>query len=189
MMMNKITDILSRFIRNNKYMLFIAVLFLLAGTTDVFADGAASATSCDDEPEEKRYLCYCAFDVIKKKYAESGCWSCGVIGTLMKSMTDVATTLFAATKELSGYILALGSAIWFALYFLKSVSAFATQDPAKIIDGMLSFGFKVALVSALIFTGGIDGIIEYIINPLLSIGFDIGEAFSNQSGLRNLKWL
>jgi hypothetical protein len=64
------------------------------------------------------------------------------------------------------------------MYFLKSVSSFATQDPAKILDGLFSFMFKWAFAFTIV-NMGIDSLVEEIVNPLLSIGMDIGTEFLN----------
>ena len=119
---------------------------------------------------------------IQKKYDEGGCWSCDIIFTLMKSMTEVAGFIFDASSELAKLILGGGACIWIAAYFLKALGSFATQDPAKVIDGLLTFCFKVLLMYVLI-DSGIDSIVNYIVNPLLSIGFDIGETFAGATGI------
>lgn len=132
----------------------------------------AETAFCGDD-----YLTYCSSETIDEEYEKAGCWSCEIIENLMISLTTIAGTLYGTTVEAAKLILTLGSAIWIALYFLKSLGSFATQDPAKIIDGLLTFCFKVALVYALV-TAGIDVLVQYIVNPLLSIGFDIGETFA-----------
>lgn len=145
------------------------------------AKHAWAETDCSELSDDEKYLCYCKSDVIDKKYVEAGCWSCDVIFTLMMSMTYVAGTIYDGTIALSKIILGGGACIWIALYFLKTLGSFTTQDPAKVIDGLLTFCFKVALIYAVI-DSGIDSIVHYIVNPLLSIGFDIGSTFSKATG-------
>lgn len=126
--------------------------------------------------DRDEYLQYCKAETFDKKYEEAGCWSCDVIFSLMQSLTGTAGHLFFTMLELSQVILTLGAAIWLAVYFLKSLSSMAAQDPAKVIDGVLTFMFKWALVFALI-NLGINEVIDRIVNPILSIGFDIGTEF------------
>lgn len=141
----------------------------------------AATTDCSDLSDEEKYLCYCKSDTIDKKYVEAGCWSCDVIYTLMMSMTKVANAVFDKTIALSKIILGGGACIWIALYFLKTLGSFTTQDPSKVIDGLLTFCFKVAFIYALL-DSGIASIVGYVVNPLLSIGLDIGTVFSKATG-------
>ena len=172
----------------NKFICFVQRHKLLVMTTCclavlLYADFAFSATEdCSKKSDSEKYLCYCKSSVIDKKYTEAGCWSCDVVFTLMMSMSDVAGTLFDATFSLSKIILGGGACIWIAVYFLKTLGSFTTQDPAKVIDGLLLFCFKVALMYALI-NSGIEAIVHYIVNPLLGFGFDIGGAFAYATGL------
>ncbi len=149
--------------------------FVIRGGAFCYVLLLAKTAFCDD------YLTYCSSDVINEEYENAGCWSCKIIVTLMTSLTTVAGTLYGTTVEAAKLILTLGTAIWIALYFFKSLGSFATQDPAKIIDGLLTFCFKVALVYALV-TAGVDILVQYIVNPLLSIGFDIGGTFAGAVG-------
>ena len=134
-----------------------------------------TAWAIDDEFKE-----YCLGEVFDAKYSEASCWSCDVVKILMSSMMKVTQSLYKEIKELCTLILQLGAAIWLALYFMKSLSSFAAQDPAKVLDGTLSFMFKWAIIYTLV-AAGLDAIMEYIVNPLLSIGFDIGSAFASHS--------
>lgn len=143
-----------------------------------FAILASNAYAAPDA----EYLEYCSAEKFNKKYDDGGCWSCGVIFMLMDAMTKISGTIFAATMELCLLILNWGVAIWLAVYFLKSVSAFATQDAAKVIDGVLTFMFKWALVYTLV-AAGISEIVENIVNPLLGIGFDVGKTFMDNAGI------
>lgn len=158
---------LINFFRNNFFkisacMLAMAIILL---SFNAFADPDAD------------YLEYCQSDKFDEKYEAGGCWACDVIAVIMKAMLSTITQLFVGMIELCKLVLVLGAAIWLAVYFLKSLSAFAAQDPAKIIDGALTFMFKWALVYTLIFWG-IGEIINNIVSPLLSIGIDIGTIFS-----------
>ena len=94
----------------------------------------------------------------------------------MQTLTSTATTLSEYTIDLGKIILLYGSAIWLALYFLKSLSSAAAQDPSRVIDGVITFMFKFAIAYTFI-SIGIGEIIEYIVNPILKIGIDIGMSF------------
>ena len=123
------------------------------------------------------YVKHCGKEAIEKEYEEGGCWSCYVILKLMASMMVAVNSLSGPILELSKIIVVLGAAVWYGVYFLKSVGSLATQDPVKIIDGALVFGFKIALVYTLL-SAGIDTIVTRIVNPLLSIGLEIGSTFA-----------
>ena len=187
--MSRVFDIFSYFAKRHKYFLplaFFCCIMFCAGA--VWAATGASATDECETPglfssyNKETYLCYCKSSVIDKKYAEAGCWSCTIVETLMISLSDIASKLFGTVVDISKTILVLGAAIWIALYFLKALGSFATQDPAKIIDGLLTFCFKVALVYAVI-DSGLGFIIQYIVSPLLSIGYDVGTTFANATGI------
>lgn len=134
---------------------------------------------------DSEFLEYCVGDVFLNKYKEAECWSCDIIKILIRAMMEVTEKLYKEIKELCVIILQLGGAIWLALYFMKSLGSFATQDPAKVIDGALTFMFKWALIYAII-AGGMDVIMEYIVNPLLSIGFEVGMEFAGGSGIEGI---
>lgn len=160
------------FFRNNCFK--ISAIILVVVITLISQSAFASPDS--------DYLEYCQSSVFDEKYEKGGCWACDVVGVIMKAMLSTITQLFEGIVELCKLILSLGAAIWLAIYFLKSLGSFAAQDPAKIIDGALTFMFKWALVYTLIFWG-IGEIINYIVSPLLSIGIDIGTVFSNGAGI------
>ena len=131
------------------------------------------------EYDPEAYLEACNIDEYNKKYSEEGsCWSCDIIHVLMKSMTSAAKSLGALVASLGMQILLVGAAVWLAIYFLKSLASPAQQDPAKILDGAFTFMFKVALVYILI-SGGVEGLAGQVVNPLLSIGMDIGTTFNH----------
>lgn len=134
---------------------------------------------------DSEFADYCLGEVFLENYNNAECWSCDIIKILIKAMMDVTESLYKEILKLCTLILQLGGAIWLALYFMKSLGSFATQDPAKVIDGALTFMFKWALIYAIIF-GGMDVIMGYIVNPLLSIGFDVGMEFAKGSGIMGL---
>lgn len=134
---------------------------------------------------DEEFLEYCVGSIFDEKYTNADCWSCDIIKILIRSMMDLTETIFKEIRELSVLILQLGGAIWLALYFMKSLSSLAAQDPAKVVDGALTFMFKWALIYAILFAG-LDVIMEYIVNPLLSIGFDVGMELAGASSISGL---
>ncbi len=134
---------------------------------------------------DEEFLKYCVGSVFDEKYTNADCWSCDIIKILLRAMMNLTNTIFKEIRELSVLILQLGGAIWLALYFMKSLSSLAAQDPAKVIDGALLFMFKWALIYAIIFAG-LDVIMDYIVNPLLSIGLDVGMELAGASTISGL---
>lgn len=165
----------SKALRENPLFSLALLFVLLCLTGTAYAD-VIESYSYD------RYLEFCSKEVFDKKYSDGGCWSCAVINTVMRSMVSVIGAITTPMIELSKLILSLGGAIWLAIYFMKSLSSFAMQDPAKVIDGVVVFMFKWALVYTLI-AAGIGEIVAQIVNPLLSIGMDIGQTFASQAGI------
>lgn len=138
---------------------------------------------CEAGYDHDEYLEYCNSTTFDGKYekGEEGCWSCAVVHWLMDAMVTAIIALSGPIMELSKLILNFGAAIWLAMFFLKSLGSFTVQDPAKIIDAVLTFMFKWALVFMLIHLG-INEIVGQIVNPLLSIGMDIGTEFIGATG-------
>lgn len=172
MTMSKFSQIFFRFfdIRSVVFrgMFFVLCLLVLL-SKDAFA--------VDEE-----FLTYCVGDVFDKKYEDADCWSCDIIKILVKSMMDLTEKLFTPIRDLSILILQFGGAIWLALYLMKALGSLTAQDPSKVMDGILMFMFKWALIYAIIFAG-MDTIMEYIVNPLLSIGLDVGMTLAGASSL------
>ncbi|MBR2273992.1 MAG: hypothetical protein IJ864_04095 [Alphaproteobacteria bacterium] len=129
------------------------------------------------------YLSYCGQQHFVEKYAmvNSGCWSCSIINSLMRSLTGAANALSPHVIELAKIITLYGAAVWLAFYFLKSVSSAAAQDPAKNLDGALVFMFKIAFVYFMI-VHGIGFLVQWIVNPLLGIGIDISRGLNTMQG-------
>lgn len=169
--MNKFNQIYSG-LSDTRNMIFRGMVFILL----LMVLFSKNAIAVDNE-----FLKYCSAEVFDKKYQSADCWSCDIIKILINSMMKVTRILFKEIQSLSILILQLGGAIWLAVYLLKSLSSLAAQDPAKVMDGMLMFMFKWGFIYTIIFAG-LDTIMEYIVNPLLSIGFDVGMSIANVAG-------
>ena len=135
------------------------------------------------EYNHNEYLQYCSPAKYKAMYeaAASDCWSCNIIDAMFDGFKGVIVILTEKLAPLCRIILTLGGAIWLAMYLLKSLGSFAVQNPGKVLDGLTVFLFKIAFVYVVVMAG-IDDIVDMVINPLLSIGMDIGKQFSGWAG-------
>ena len=163
--------ILNKLLRNSFRCGVIAGVVSIFLTTNTLADGI--------EPD---YEEACVKGIIDAQHDDAGCWTCDVVFALMQGLTSAAETLYGLIQAISLNILLYGGAIWIACYFLKALGSFATQDPAKIMDGLLGFMFKWALAYATV-SFGIGVVTYYIIDPLLDIGYSIGSVFSANAGI------
>lgn len=167
---NKITA----YMRNN-HILIALVVYVLIALCPVRSHAALIEFGDSYDPNE--YQQYCNVQKFNKKYegADASCWSCSIIKEMTDKMLTAANVLATKSIELGHYILLIGTAIWLALYFLKSLGSLTEQDPARVLDGAFTFMFKFALVYILLHDGGFLAIIDYIVNPILTIGSDIGK--------------
>ena len=160
----------------------LALCFLVIVPNSCFSDGINNIHIGGSYSTEL-YQSFCGHDAISSKYSGDNCWSCKIISSLMTALTDTAKWLKQPLLDLSKTILLVGTAIWIAMYFSKSLSSMAAQDPSKVLDGDFTFMFKVAFIWALIGIGdGISNVIAYIVNPLLQIGMDIGTSLNEKGG-------
>lgn len=171
------TRILKLFLRNYRRTIafccsVFATLFVVlpahAGILPDFLDGSYS---------DSTYHEVCNIKAINAKYDASACWSCDIIRMMTEGMSAVIVDIVGSTITLGEIILLWGSAVWLAVYFLKSVSAFAAQDPSKVLDGAITFMFKAGFIYVLIHNFGFEELVDKIVNPLLKIGMDIGLGF------------
>lgn len=182
MMTSRIKIFVSRLSKRQIISLFILVLCGIALIPDV-SFAALIETTIGEDYSPELYQSYCGHDAIAAKYSGDNCWSCNIIAALVTALTSTAQNLKDPILELSKTVLLIGAAIWIAMYFFKSISSLASQDPSKILDGAFTFMFKVAFIWALIGVGdGIANVIAYIINPLLQIGMEIGTSLSSKGG-------
>ena len=87
----------------------------------------------------------------------------------MDTMINIVQNISKAAIELANLILIYGSAIWIGVFFLKSLSSATAQDPTQVLTALFTFMFKVALVYVLVVEGGFVDLVNWIVNPLLSI--------------------
>ena len=131
---------------------------------------------------DEEYTEHCLKDNIEESSSSAGCWSCGIIFSLMVNLSSAAETLYKSICAISADILIYGGAIWVAVYLLKALGSFAAQTPGKVLDGLVTFMFKWALAYAAV-VSGIDAVAELIVSPLLDIGFTIGKQFAKDAAM------
>lgn len=156
------------------------------GSTILFAFVPSAQCALVDigaEYDEAEYLKYCNAEDFTNKYEapENSCWSCDIIDLMFESMKKIIVTVSKKIIPLCQLVLSLGFAIWLAMYLLKALGSFATQDANKVLDGIMVCLFKIVLVYITIALG-INGMVDAIVAPLLSIGMDIGNAFTDKAG-------
>ena len=163
-LLHKLYSILLR----NKWLTFASMYLLFFFIADIcFAD---------------EYTEYCSYNKINEKYRTAGCWSCDVVGILMAGGVGAVNTMYPAMRDFSSALLKYGGAIWIVCFMLKTLGSFAAQDAGKVLDGLFLFMFKWMLAFTVVF-GGLSIIIEWVVLPLLSIGFDIGTELSRLASI------
>ena len=122
------------------------------------------------------YLQYCSAEKYAEKYSRQSCWSCEIIDAMFDGMKTAVVKIYKKIQPLCLLILPLGFAIWLAMYLLKALGSFATQEAGKLLDGIMISIFKVSLVYVII-SLGVNELVQDIVTPFLSIGMDIGNGF------------
>lgn len=131
---------------------------------------------------DEEYRKHCLEKQIKESTDDAGCWSCGIVFSLMQGLTSAAETLYNSITSISEQILIYCGAIWIAVYLLKALGSFAAQTPGKVLDGLFVFMFKWALAYVAV-TSGISTVSDFIVTPLLDIGYTIGQSFAEKSSI------
>lgn len=103
------------------------------------------------------------------------CYSCIVIETLVSAFTTAGAKAYGASRQLANAVLVIATALWLAMYILKSVSSFTSVEPMKMINDIFVQLFKV-MVAFVVVNAGIDVIVQYTIEPILNTGLDFGDA-------------
>ena len=144
----------------NKWLVFASVLIVVL---------LLSNTAAANE-----YLNYCGQAVYNRKYRNAGCWSCDLVTILMSGGVGAVNRIYERVLvDFAAQLLNICGAIWIAVFMLKTLGSFAAQDPGKVLDALFNFMFKWAIAFTVIH-GGLANIVVWIVQPLLSIGFDIG---------------
>lgn len=177
-MMTKVNEIFLM-LKRLCLVLFLGLAILMTSIS------AAQCALVDIGPEydEAEYLKYCNAADFTKKYndPQSSCWSCDIINVMFEAMKKIIIVVSKKIIPCCQLVLTLGFAIWIAMYLLKTLGSFATQEAGKVLDGIMINLFKVVLVYVTV-SLGIDTMVDAIVAPLLSIGMDIGNAFLDEAG-------
>lgn len=178
MMMTDMRNKITAGIKSN-HILIVLVVYVLLALCPIRANAALISFGDTYDPNE--YQHYCNVDKFNQKYegASSSCWSCSIIKEMTDKMLSAANILATKSIALGQIILLIGAAVWLAMYFLKTLGSLTEQDPARVLDGAFTFMFKMALVYILLYNGGFLAIIDYIVNPILRIGSDIGKELNS----------
>ena len=149
-MMTRMHNIYS-FFRNHCAVVALSLVLLIFSTSSAYCILANIGASYNHD----EYLEYCGADVYAEKYdtAATSCWSCEIIDTMFQGLKTVIVIMAEKIEPLCFIIIVLGGAIWLAMYLLKALGSFATQESGKVLDGILMTMFKIALVYTLIAAG------------------------------------
>lgn len=113
-----------------------------------------------------------------KADAEKACWFCRVAIVMTNAYLQAANKALPVAQDLGHMIVKLGFAIWLAIYLLQQVSSFSSTSPGKMLQEIIVMGFKCAFANLAI-SDGITFITQFILNPIMITGTDIGTAILN----------
>ena len=112
-----------------------------------------------------------------------GCLLCGIYEVVMQACANVVTTSWNAFAQPLQGVVAVGAAIYIAVYTLRNIATFSQQDPAAYLSGktgIIPLGVKVAAVIWLL--GHESFLYQYLIGPVIGAGMNIGAMFGSQLG-------
>lgn len=172
----------------NKCVKLFFIVFFLFGSICLTADLAYAddntnnAAAEEAETQEEQDNKTCNMEAIREEYfghneeeAEEKCWYCRMVIIMTNAFLQAAATTLPVTQELGYLILKLGFCIWLAIFFLKQLSAMNGLTPGKMLQEIMVMGFKCAFAYYAI-KDGLPFIKDYILNPILITGTDIGSA-------------
>lgn len=144
------------------------------------AEDNKKAEGGEQTEDVKEHTCSEAF--IKSMYygedyetSKSKCWYCRVVIVMTNAYLQAAESSIPTTVELGHLILKLGFVIWLAIFLLKQLSSMSQITPGKMLQEILIMAFKCAF-SYYALDMGTDFITNYILNPIMITGTDIGSA-------------
>lgn len=115
----------------------------------------------------------CVTENFKAMYT-STCYSCEIVETLASAFIKAAAKAYQVSREAGNAILVVGMILWIGLFVLKSISAFTTVEPMKMIQTLLIQLFKVFLAFVLV-NVGIAPILHYTLEPIMNAGTDFAD--------------
>ncbi len=115
---------------------------------------------------------FCDIAALKSDYM-SNCYSCVVVGNLIKTFMEISTITYPVAQEAGVKLLVIGMMIWLAFYVLKKLSSFVSLEPMNMLQELFSFFFK-CLIAYVLMTSGLRNITDLIVDPILKAGADYG---------------
>ena len=143
----------------------------------------AVSVFADDDLHCKTLKEYVAEGTGESKPDGSGCLLCGIYEVVMQACANVVTTSWNAFAQPLQGVVAVGAAIYIAVYTLRNIATFSQQDPAAYLSGktgIIPLGVKVAAVIWLL--GHESFLYQYLIGPVIGAGMNIGAMFGSQLG-------
>ncbi len=112
------------------------------------------------------------------------CLLCGIYDVVMEACSNVVVISWNTFAEPLQGVVAIGAAIYIAVYTLKNIASFSQQDPAAYLSnektGIIPLCVKVAAVIWLLSNQSF--LYSYIIGPVISAGLSIGGTISAAGG-------
>ena len=112
------------------------------------------------------------------------CLLCGIYDVVMDACANVVVLSWNAFATPLQGVVAIGAAIYIAVYTLKNIASFSQQDPAAYLSyektGISPLCVKVAMVIWLL--GNQSFLYSYIIGPVISAGLSVGGTISSAGG-------
>ena len=109
-------------------------------------------------------------------YYQQRCTFCFLMGGIFATADKITVRSYSKLGKSFAIVIVLGLALWIAMKTLVFVSSMTKQDAAKYITEMIKQSYKFAIAYFVLYYYG--DVFRYIINPLLTAGFDFGNAFS-----------
>ncbi len=170
------------------YLLIILMGSLFFCSSPAFADDSEEDKSkVYNENASASALATCNLQSLKDMYiGEQGdekqlknCWYCHIVIMMTQAFLEAASKALSTSATLGKLILKWGLLIWLAYFFLNQLGSTAPLTPGKMLQEVLMMGFKCAL-SYYAITDGIAFIREYILEPIMITGTDIGKELLNK---------
>ena len=130
-------------------------------------DPAATSGTCNLNSMENMYMA--------SKEDTKNCWYCTVVIVMTNAFLQSANSALPVMQQLGKIIIKLGFSIWLAIFILQQISSMGGISTGKMLQEILTMGFKCAFATYAI-NDGITFITEYILNPIMITGTDIGSA-------------
>ena len=83
---------------------------------------------------------------------------------------------YEITQEAGVILLTIGSVLWVPFFIIGRISSFTNPEAPKMVNEFLIFLFKIGFAYVAI-TAGIRVLVDYVINPILASGADMGLAY------------